>query len=196
MLRDVIDLETTFSGQMEPDEVESVLPGLKPEAVAARPAAAPAPAPKAAKPEPRAAAGPRARAPPPTTTTRTTAIARRGGGGGGAARPDPDEEEDEDQGNLSLAAMEAALKPQVLETLERIADDYVRLAEMQDDRISRDAEPRRELHLRPGARLPAAALRDRRARQLAAPAPEPHRHPRRPALRHQPQDHVARRRRW
>ena len=32
--------------------------------------------------------------------------------------------------------MEAALKPQVLETLERIATDYVRLAEMQDDRIS------------------------------------------------------------
>ena len=32
--------------------------------------------------------------------------------------------------------MEAALKPQVLETLERIATDYLRLAEMQDDRIS------------------------------------------------------------
>ena len=32
--------------------------------------------------------------------------------------------------------MEAALKPQVLETLDRIANDYVRLAEMQDDRIS------------------------------------------------------------
>ena len=32
--------------------------------------------------------------------------------------------------------MEAALKPQVLETLERIAHDYERLAEMQDERIS------------------------------------------------------------
>ena len=32
-----------------------------------------------------------------------------------------DEEEDDDQANLSLAAMEAALKPRVLETLERIA---------------------------------------------------------------------------
>ena len=32
--------------------------------------------------------------------------------------------------------MEAALKPQVLETLDRIATNYVRLAEMQDDRIS------------------------------------------------------------
>ena len=32
--------------------------------------------------------------------------------------------------------MEAALKPQVLETLDRIANDYARLAEMQDNRIS------------------------------------------------------------
>ena len=37
---------------------------------------------------------------------------------------------------MSLAAMEAALKPQVLETLDRIADDYVKLSEMQDSRIS------------------------------------------------------------
>jgi RNA polymerase primary sigma factor len=47
-----------------------------------------------------------------------------------------DEEEDEDQANMSLAAMEAALKPRVLETLDRIADDYVKLSEMQDKRIS------------------------------------------------------------
>jgi RNA polymerase primary sigma factor len=48
-----------------------------------------------------------------------------------------DEEEDEDdQANLSLAAMESALKPRVLETLERIANDYVRLSEMQDLRMS------------------------------------------------------------
>jgi RNA polymerase primary sigma factor len=53
------------------------------------------------------------------------------------ALPDPDEEEEEDdQGNLSLAAMEAALKPQVLETLSSIAGHYGRLAEMQVDRIS------------------------------------------------------------
>ena len=37
---------------------------------------------------------------------------------------------------MSLAAMEAALKPQVLETLERIAHDYCNCAEMQDSRIS------------------------------------------------------------
>ncbi|HVL20980.1 MAG TPA: RNA polymerase sigma factor region1.1 domain-containing protein, partial [Amaricoccus sp.] len=36
-----------------------------------------------------------------------------------------DDDEDDDQGNLSLAAMEAALKPQVLETLDLIAEHYV-----------------------------------------------------------------------
>ncbi|SFS68655.1 RNA polymerase, sigma 70 subunit, RpoD [Sulfitobacter marinus] len=48
---------------------------------------------------------------------------------------DDDDDEDE-QANMSLAAMEAALKPQVLEALDIIADDYVRLSEIQDSRIS------------------------------------------------------------
>jgi len=48
---------------------------------------------------------------------------------------DDDDDEDE-QSNMSLAAMEAALKPKVLETLERIAIDYEALSEMQDIRIS------------------------------------------------------------
>ncbi len=47
-----------------------------------------------------------------------------------------DDDDDDDQANMSLAAMEAALKPQVLETLDRIADDYMMLSEMQDSRIS------------------------------------------------------------
>jgi len=48
-----------------------------------------------------------------------------------------DDDEDEDEGaNLSLAAMEAALKPRVLETLEIIARDYTLLSQMQDVRIS------------------------------------------------------------
>ena len=48
---------------------------------------------------------------------------------------DDDEDEDE-QANMSLAAMEAALKPQVLEALDIIANDYAMLSEMQDSRIS------------------------------------------------------------
>ncbi|MGR3525210.1 MAG: RNA polymerase sigma factor RpoD, partial [Paracoccaceae bacterium] len=47
-----------------------------------------------------------------------------------------DDEDEDEQANMSLAAMEAALKPRVLETLDRIADDYARLSEMQDSRIS------------------------------------------------------------
>ena len=47
-----------------------------------------------------------------------------------------DDDDDDDQSNLSLAAMEAALKPQVLETLDRIASDYIKLSDMQDSRIS------------------------------------------------------------
>lgn len=52
------------------------------------------------------------------------------------SRDSDDDEDDDEQVNMSLAAMEAALKPQVLETLDRIADDYVKLSEMQDKRIS------------------------------------------------------------
>ena len=47
-----------------------------------------------------------------------------------------DDDEDDDQSNMSLAAMEAELKPRVLEILDRIAADYSQLSEMQDDRIS------------------------------------------------------------
>ncbi|PCJ73390.1 MAG: RNA polymerase sigma factor RpoD [Rhodobacteraceae bacterium] len=50
---------------------------------------------------------------------------------------DDDDDEDEDEvANLSLAAMEAVLKPIVLETLDQIASDYERLAEMQDGRMA------------------------------------------------------------
>ena len=48
---------------------------------------------------------------------------------------DDDDDEDE-QANMSLAAMEAALKDRVLETLERISNDFADLSEMQDSRIS------------------------------------------------------------
>ncbi len=49
---------------------------------------------------------------------------------------DDDDDDDDDQSNMSLAAMEAELKPRVLEILDRIASDYLQLSAMQDDRIS------------------------------------------------------------
>ncbi len=48
---------------------------------------------------------------------------------------DDDDDEDE-QANMSLAAMEAALKDRVLTELERISTDFAMLSEMQDSRIS------------------------------------------------------------
>ncbi|MGR3503350.1 RNA polymerase sigma factor RpoD [Pseudaestuariivita sp.] len=102
LLRDVIDLETTFSGQMGEDgEVEE--PVVPTAGGAAQPAA------KAQEQELDADGNPIAK---------------------------DDDEDDDEQANMSLAAMEAALKPQVLETLDRIAEDYTKLAEMQDNRIS------------------------------------------------------------
>ena len=47
-----------------------------------------------------------------------------------------DEDDDDEASAMSLAAMEAALKPRVLETLDVIARDYIKLAEMQDLRMT------------------------------------------------------------
>ncbi|MFN3647138.1 MAG: RNA polymerase sigma factor RpoD [Gemmobacter sp.] len=47
-----------------------------------------------------------------------------------------EDDDDDDASNMSLAAMEAALKPKVLDTLAIIARDYVKLAEMQNQRMS------------------------------------------------------------
>ena len=47
-----------------------------------------------------------------------------------------DDDDDEDGGSMSLAAMEAALKTKVLETLDLIARDYTKLAEMQRARMA------------------------------------------------------------
>ncbi|WP_424927228.1 RNA polymerase sigma factor RpoD [Amaricoccus tamworthensis] len=118
MLRDVIDLETTFTGQMDTDDEEgadeSVLGAVNGLDASAAPAQKMNGAPAPEKPEAKS----------------------EGGEDAGEGGESDDDEDDDDQGNLSLAAMEEALKPQVLETLDRIAADYVRLAEMQDDRIS------------------------------------------------------------
>ena len=103
MLRDVIDLETTFGASMEEDGEEAV-------GAAAQAAAAPSAERNEKEPELDADGNP--------------------------VQSDDDDEDEDDQANLSLAAMEAALKPRVLETLDRIAEDYTRLAEMQDDRMA------------------------------------------------------------
>ena len=101
LLRDVIDLETTFGNQMgESDEVQQpVVPvaGITPEATEAKPEL---------------------------------------DADGNPIVADDEDDDDDEAANMSLAAMEAVLKPQVLETLDLIARDYAKLSEMQDNRIS------------------------------------------------------------
>ncbi|WP_282603628.1 RNA polymerase sigma factor RpoD [Paracoccus sp. PARArs4] len=107
LLRDVIDLETTFGQSMEGDDGDDE-EELAPQAE--QPAAA-------------------------QSGQQQTAKREEYDADGNPLRND-DEEEDEEGANLSLAAMEASLKPRVLETLEHIALFYERLSDMQDQRMS------------------------------------------------------------
>ncbi|MER8834225.1 RNA polymerase sigma factor RpoD [Mesorhizobium sp. M0909] len=55
--------------------------------------------------------------------------------GGGTRGLVDDDEEDDDEASLSLAAMEAELRPQVMETLDVIADTYKKLRKLQDQQV-------------------------------------------------------------
>ncbi|WP_439121858.1 RNA polymerase sigma factor RpoD [Marivita sp.] len=101
LLRDVIDLETTFGDQMGEDEDVSTA----------------------------VAAGGEASSEKPSEEKQELDA-------DGNPISSDDDDDDDEQANMSLAAMEAALKPRVLETLDRIAQDYEELASMQDNRIS------------------------------------------------------------
>ncbi len=120
LLRDVIDLDTTFNAFVGEDEEETIESGLGSTMPGSPPRPAPAPAPKAEeKPK------------EPEVDAEGNPIKSEDG-----YDDDEDEDDEDEQANLSLAAMEEALKPRVLETLGHIADDYTKLADMQDVRIS------------------------------------------------------------
>ncbi|MEZ5747151.1 MAG: RNA polymerase sigma factor RpoD [Paracoccaceae bacterium] len=104
LLRDVIDLETTFGNAMEGE-------GESSEAVVAGDATA-------------------------ETSAKPDGGEAELDADGNPIEKSEDEDEDDETANMSLAAMEAALKPRVLEMLEIIARDYAMLAEMQDQRMS------------------------------------------------------------
>jgi len=103
LLRDVIDLETTFGNTLDEDEESSII-------------------------------GDVASSPSPTKVEENKA--EYDADGNLIHSEDDDEEEDEDQANVSLAVMEDALKPEVLETLAQIASHYEALAAMQKTRMS------------------------------------------------------------
>ncbi|MFZ0206541.1 MAG: RNA polymerase sigma factor region1.1 domain-containing protein, partial [Roseiarcus sp.] len=111
LLRDIIDLEATYAGPdgKKTPKVDMTAPGAA-EALAAqiRERIAPSTAPQT----------------PPD-------------GFDGDAPPAPDNFEDDDdlENSISLSAMEAELKPKVLETFDRIADAYKKLRRLQDQNV-------------------------------------------------------------
>ncbi|MFM9864805.1 MAG: RNA polymerase sigma factor RpoD, partial [Micropepsaceae bacterium] len=136
LLRDIIDLEATYGGGPEAKAMAAeggiVVP---PEAAGGVPGAAPG-APKPFAPKPFMPPKPVLRvvpAPAPKPVERKvdpddiTAV----------EAPTRVEEEapEEDEAGLSLAAMEAALKPKILETFDEIANLYKKLGKLQDAEV-------------------------------------------------------------
>ncbi|PLU27817.1 RNA polymerase sigma factor RpoD [Sinorhizobium medicae] len=111
LLREIIDLETTYSG---------------PEAKAA---------PQFQSPEKIEADRKAAEEKEKVRKTRAAANDDDITNVGGEGQPAEEEEDDDDESNLSLAAMEAELRPQVMETLDVIAETYKKLRKLQDQQV-------------------------------------------------------------
>jgi RNA polymerase primary sigma factor len=113
LLREIIDLETTYSGP----EAKAAPQFQSPEKIEADR--------KAAEEKEKAR---KARMPAGSDEDDVTNV-------GGDTMNFEEEEEDEDESNLSLAAMEAELRPQVMETLDNIAETYKKLRKLQDQQV-------------------------------------------------------------
>jgi RNA polymerase primary sigma factor len=128
-LRDIIDLEATYAG---PDAKAMPAPVVGPHG---QPIVTTAGAP----PAPGASVLAQTSAPPaaPAGATPFKGAPERGNGGeeGEAAPGEGDFDDDDMENSLSLAAIEAELKPKVLETFDNIADAYKRLRRLQDQDI-------------------------------------------------------------
>ena len=109
LLREIIDLEATYAG---PEARQAPAVPTPEEIEAAK---------KEREEKERAARMPRRRDDDITNV-------------GGESQPE-EEEEEEDEQNLSLAAMEGELRPQVMETLDLIADTYKKLRKLQDQQV-------------------------------------------------------------
>ena len=124
-LRDIIDLEATYAG---PDAkgAPAVAPGDPP-------AAAGMPGGAGFMPQPPQAVAPPS-APPAATPFKAPGAANGNGEEGGeeAAIADADMDEDDLENSMSLAAIEAELKPKVLETFDKVADLFKRLRRLQE----------------------------------------------------------------
>jgi RNA polymerase primary sigma factor len=127
-LRDIIDLEATYAGPEAKAMPATVIgpdgqPVSAPLPLPGVPALAQTPAPPAA--------------PPGASPFRAPPLRANGEEGeGGETSPEEGDFDDDDMENsLSLAAIEAELKPKVLETFDNVADSYKRLRRLQDQDI-------------------------------------------------------------
>ncbi|GGI33079.1 RNA polymerase sigma factor RpoD [Bradyrhizobium guangdongense] len=137
-LRDIIDLEATYAGPEAKGGMNTAMiagpAGENGEAAAdgSQPAAAAAPA-HVAPPA----------APPSPTPFRAAQPAAAGGEdkdpGEAAAEADMDED-DEFENQMSLAAIEAELKPKVVEIFDKIAESYKKLRKLQEQDIQNQLE--------------------------------------------------------
>jgi RNA polymerase primary sigma factor len=130
-LRDIIDLEATYAG---PDAKNVVPQGAPPGDGGAAAAAAGVPG-FALVPPPQAMAPPSA--PPAATPFKPAATNGAGDGEENleAAMSEADLDEDDLENSMSLAAIEAELKPKVLETFDTIASEFKRLRRLQEQDI-------------------------------------------------------------
>jgi RNA polymerase primary sigma factor len=128
-LHDIIDLEATYAG---PDAKAMPAPAIGPDGqpIAPAPAAVPVPDALAQTPTPPA--------PPAIATPLKPVRAASNEEGNSEGKPESAAEDDYDddmENSLSLAAIEAELKPKVVETFDKIADAYKRLRRLQDQDI-------------------------------------------------------------
>jgi RNA polymerase primary sigma factor len=128
-LRDIIDLEATYAGPDAKTMPAAVNPG---DPLAQGPAGMPVGAPGFVPQPPQTLAPPSA--PPAATPFKPQeAIAGAGEEGSGEVPiSESDLDEDDLENSMSLAAIEAELKPKVLETFDAIADSFKRLRRLQD----------------------------------------------------------------
>jgi RNA polymerase primary sigma factor len=126
-LHDIIDLEATYAGP-DAKAVPAAVPGVD----------APPAAPAGATPFVVAISPPAAAPAAPAAVTPFKPQAANGDGEealGEGALGEPDIDEDDLENSISLAAIEAELKPKVLETFDTIADTFKRLRRLQDQDI-------------------------------------------------------------
>ena len=112
LLRDIIDLEATYAG---PDgkntpKIDMTAPGAQ-EALAAQ------------------------RAPATAPINPPAGLRPAGEDGGDMPMGESFDDDDDMENSVSLSAMEAELKPKVLDTFDRIADSYKKLRKLQDQNV-------------------------------------------------------------